>query len=127
MYYCNAYGPSCSSASQVNGNLSMLKPHPLSRARCTSAEPSSTFNGLPMKLSPPSSAVSQNPSRMYDGLPIGFFEAPERLTPLRSNVRPLLSTKLQSAVCMYDDGVDRPVTGETCGTLGMFSPIASWN
>ena len=54
------YGPSCSRASQVTGKCTMLNPHPLSLAKCTSA--SSRSKGLPIKLFPPFSAVSQNPS-----------------------------------------------------------------
>ena len=75
------YGPSCSRASQQNGNLKILKPQPFNLARWTSALPSSKLNGRPMKESfsfsfpldlsfpPPSSSTikqsstaSQNPS-----------------------------------------------------------------
>ena len=91
------YGPSCLRASQVTGKRNMLKPHPLSLAKCTSA--SSRSKGLPIKLFPPFSAVSQNPSSFCEGWSTGVLLDPERLTP-PSEVRPVLSTKEDSVVWM---------------------------
>src|SRR5216683_8155951 len=72
-----------------------------------------------MKLFPPACALSQNPSKRYDGWPTGAFEEPERLTPRSRRVRPCESTKLPSTVCTKLEGGRSPVTGDTAGTLGM--------
>jgi hypothetical protein len=97
----------------------MLKPQPRRRERCTSAEPSSRFNGRCTKLFPPASACSQKPSRRYEGSPTGAFDEPDKFTPRNKSMRPWESTKLPSMVCMKPGGVRQPVVGETAGILGM--------
>lgn len=111
------HGPSCSRASQQNGNLKILKPQPFNLARWTSALPSSKLNGRPMNESfsfslpldlsfPPSSSSifklsstpSQNPSFFQLSWPSGLFEPPDKFTPRSSTVRPVLSTNWQSIV-----------------------------
>ena len=118
------YGPSCSRASQVTGKRIMLKPHLLSLAKCTSA--SSRSKGLPIKLFPPFSAVSQNPSSFCEGWSTGALLDPERLTPRNSKVRPVLSTKEDSVVWMNVPLVDLPVAGDMEGTLGINLFVAGW-
>lgn len=86
------HGPACSSDSQVTTYRSMLNPHPFKRVRCTSADPSSRFNGRPMNDSSPLSPASQKPSNVCEGAPTGALSAPERLIPRRRTVRPALST-----------------------------------
>jgi hypothetical protein len=72
-----------------------------------------------MKLFPPASALSQNPSKRYEGSPTGAFAEPERLTPRNRRVRPWESTKLPSTVCTKFGGGRSPVAGETKGIFGM--------
>src|SRR6267154_3321566 len=84
-----------------------------------SAEPSSRLSGREMKLFPPASALSQNPSKRYEGSPAGAFDEPERLTPRNRRVRPWESTKLPSTVCTKFGGGRSPVAGETAGIFGM--------
>jgi len=100
----------------VTTYLIMLKPHPRSRARCTSAEPSSRLSGRPTKLSPPLSPLS---SRTYEGLLTGALAEPERLTPRSKRVLPWLSTKELLVVWMKWSGVGLPVAGEREGTRGI--------
>lgn len=102
----------------------MLKPHPLSLAKCKSA--SSSLKGLPIKLSPPFSAVSQNPSNLCEGWSTGALLDPERLTPRNNKVRPVLSIKEDSVVWMNAPLVDLPVAGDMEGTLGMNFLAVGW-
>lgn len=113
------HGPSCSNASQKTGKRKTLNPHPLRRAKCTSAEPSSSDKGLPMKELLPVCPPSQSSSLRYEGSFTGAFEEPERLTPRSRSVRPELSTKLPSTVCTKCEGVCFPVAGDTEGIRGM--------
>jgi len=77
------YGPACSRASQVTGNLKRLNPHPLSLDKCSSADPSSKFRGWPVNDSPPFSAVFQKFLRRCEGWSRGALLEPDRFTPRR--------------------------------------------
>src|SRR5258707_266210 len=91
-----------------------------------SADPSSRLSGREMKLFPPASAFSQNPSKRYEGSAAGAFDEPERLTPRNSRVRPCESTKLPSTVCTKIGGGRSPVAGEIAGIFGMFATLPGW-
>ena len=119
----NTYGLFGSKDSHVTTYRSMLYPQPFRRDRCTSAEPSSRFNGRPTKLSPPFSALSQKSSSTCDWWSTGAFVEPDKLTPRKRTVLPALSTKLVSIVCKKLGPTGFPVVGDTEGTLGMTSRV----